>query len=135
MEKTGKSVLIYDGVCNLCTTLIHWVIHADKTGKIALAPFQSRWAAKWLSERGMADETGNTVIYLSNDKVYLRSSAILCLFKDLGGLWKITGIFYILPVKLRDTLYTILSRNRYLLFGRKNSYIIPGPGSSDRFIE
>ena len=129
MENKGKSVLIYDGVCNLCTRLIHWVMRADKAGKISMVPYQSWWAEQWLSDNGMVKEKCNMVIYLSHDRIYLRSSAILRLFRDLGGLWKITGILYLLPVRLRDAFYKIISGNRYLLFCRKNSCAIPGSGS------
>jgi predicted DCC family thiol-disulfide oxidoreductase YuxK len=135
MKNPGKPVLIYNGACNLCTRLTYLVIRADKKGKIALAPFQSRSAEQWLSERGLTNGKGNTVIYFNDDRVYLRSTAILRLFSDLGGLWKITGIFYILPERLRDALYNVLSRNRYRLFGRKNNCIISGTDPSGRVIE
>jgi len=129
MEQTGKPVLIYDGNCNLCTRLIHWVMRADKDGKISMVPYQSWWAEQWLSAKGVADEKSHTVIYISDDRVFLRSSAILRLFRDLDGLWKITAIFYLLPVKFRDALYTLVSRNRYRLFGEKNNCAMPVPGS------
>ena len=114
-----KHTFIFDGVCGLCTRLIRVVIKTDKNKNVTLIPYQSAWAETWFADNGLQKERGKTVIYLSENKIFTRSDAILHLFNDLGGLWKLTRAFYIIPRKLRNVMYDFISTHRYWLFSEK----------------
>jgi len=61
----------------------------------------------------------DTAVYMREEKYYLRSSAVLNILKDLGGFWRILYVFIIIPAFIRDFIYRLIARNRYLIFGRR----------------
>lgn len=74
-------------------------------------------------------------VYVKNGRFYQRSSAILHVLKDLGGLWKLTAVFLLLPAPVRDFFYNIIARNRYHWFGKRNECMIPTPELKKRFLD
>jgi predicted DCC family thiol-disulfide oxidoreductase YuxK len=45
------------------------------------------------------------------------------------------GIAKILPRPLRDGLYKVVARNRYRVFGKHESCMLPDPEHKDKFLE
>lgn len=76
-----------------------------------------------------------TIIYLRQEKVHVRSSAILYILKDLGRFWQLLFVFIIIPKFIRDAIYKIISRNRYKWFGKKEKCLIPSPELKKKFLE
>ena len=58
------------------------------------------------------DLTDKTVILLSDQKIYVKSAAIIKALKNKGGLWKMAGLFEIIPTFIRDFIYDFIARNR-----------------------
>ncbi|MBZ5680744.1 MAG: DCC1-like thiol-disulfide oxidoreductase family protein [Acidobacteriia bacterium] len=52
------------------------------------------------------------------------------------GIWRLAGfLLQILPRPLRDWGYRLVARNRYRLFGRFETCMLPGPKDRDRFLD
>ena len=52
------------------------------------------------------------------------------------GIWRLAGfLLQILPRPLRDWGYRLVERNRYRLFGRFETCMLPGPKDRDRFLD
>ena len=128
-------VIIYDGVCNLCNTSVHFILKRDKARKFYFSPLQSDFASRHthLYDNSIADP--DTVMYIRKKKIYYRSKAVLYILKDLGGIYKLFLFFMIFPEPVRDFFYKIVARNRYKWFGKKD--ICPAvPGRwKDRFLD
>lgn len=75
-----------------------------------------------------------TVILLRNDQVYVHSDAALQIAKNLDGVWRFLYVFRFLPKPIRDYLYSIISKNRYRWFGKKNECLLPDDDLSKRFL-
>ena len=58
----------------------------------------------------------------------------IALLGGLGGAWRVAGLGRLLPRALRDRLYRLVARNRYRLFGRRDTCRLPDPDQRDRFI-
>jgi predicted DCC family thiol-disulfide oxidoreductase YuxK len=114
-------VLIFDGVCNLCNSLVKFVIRRDKNGTIRFASLQSDTGKSLLSVAGIPPDSVDTVVYLSGDKIFVKSAAVLNLLKDIGGGWKLFYSLIIIPSFIRDFLYNLVARNRFRIFGRKET--------------
>jgi predicted DCC family thiol-disulfide oxidoreductase YuxK len=127
-------ILLFDGVCNLCNGLVKFIIKRDHRSRIRFAPLQSDAGKSLLVKSGLDHEEINTVVYLKGDKVFLRSSAVLQLLKDLGGGWKLFYGFILIPPVIRDFFYNLIARTRYRIFGRTGSCIIPNREIRGRFL-
>ena len=131
MSKT-QTILAYDGVCNLCNVLVRFVIKQDKKQKIQFIPLQSDAFSQYFSNQ---TEDMQSLLFLRNDKAYKRSSAILQLFKTLGGFWNIFLIFYVFPRFLRDAIYRGIAKSRYRVFGRTDTCQLPNESYANRFLD
>ncbi len=114
-----KQIVLFDGVCNLCSRLVTFIAARDRMGKFTYVSLQSPYGQTLLHNFGLPDRDFDTVVYIKGEKCFLRSTAVLHILKDLGGIWKIAWIFIIFPAAIRDFFYHIISRSRYRIFGRK----------------
>lgn len=131
--KPDKLVL-FDGVCNLCNGFVKFIIKRDREGKIMFAPLQSAISGEYLTVFNENPYKFDSVIYISENQLYTKSSAILHILKDLGRGWQLMFGFIILPTFFRDMLYNVVARTRYRIFGKKDSCMIPSPDIQKRFL-
>jgi predicted DCC family thiol-disulfide oxidoreductase YuxK len=127
-------VILFDGVCNLCNWAVGFIIRRDPEGKFKFASLQSTYSRNFLDECGF-QLTPDFIIYIRNFKIYTKSTAVLMILRDLGGLWKMFYGFIIIPGYLRDLIYSFVAKKRYKLFGKRESCMIPSPELRSRFME
>ena len=128
------NIVFFDGVCNLCNGLVKFIIKRDVKNLILFSPLQSPFGQATLKKMKMDPEEVNTVVYFSGDKPYLKSSAILQILKDMGGAWKLLFGLIVVPRFIRDFIYDLVARNRYKVFGKQESCMVPTPEVKNRFI-
>ncbi len=114
-----KHIVMYDGVCNLCSRLVTFIATRDRMLKFTYVSLQSPYGQALLHNFGLPDRDFDTVVYITGEKYYLRSTAVLHILKDMGGIWRIAWIFIIFPPSIRDFIYNIISKTRYRIFGGK----------------
>jgi len=129
-----NQILIFDGVCNLCNSLVKFVIRRDKKARIRFASLQSAAGQTLLSKAGLKSGIADTVIYFTDNNFKLRSSAVLYLLRDIGGVLKLFYIFIIIPPFIRDFIYNLVARNRYRIFGKRESCMVPSKDIENRFL-
>jgi predicted DCC family thiol-disulfide oxidoreductase YuxK len=127
-------ILLFDGICNLCNKLVIFIIHLDKKAKIKFSPLQSPEATSLLLPRGISAASINSIVFIDGNGYYLKSSAILHLFKVLGGGWSIIYGLIIFPRFIRDYFYDLISKSRYRIFGRSETCMIPPSEIKERFL-
>lgn len=128
------NIVFFDGVCNLCNGLVIFIIKHDHKRRIRFAPLQSDIAGKLLSETNPELLNIDSVIYITGSKNFTGSDAILHMLRDMGGGWKIFYAFKVIPRFIRDYIYNVIAANRYGMFGKRDSCMIPGPGVKERFL-
>jgi predicted DCC family thiol-disulfide oxidoreductase YuxK len=144
-------IILYDGVCGLCNRLNQFVLRRDPDAIFRFASLQSPFAAPILAHHGADPQDLDTVYVVvnhdltnhdlakeapSDERILPRSDAIIFVLKRLGGIWKVLGLFLqLLPRLLRDAAYRIVARNRYRIFGRSETCILPGPENRNRFLD
>jgi predicted DCC family thiol-disulfide oxidoreductase YuxK len=116
---SAKPIFIFDGECNLCISLVRFIIKHDPGEKIMFSPLQSGAGKSLLIEIGLSEKGLKSAVYLKDNRYWFRSSAILNLLKELGGGWKLFYVFIIIPEFIRDLFYNIIVRIRYRISGRK----------------
>jgi predicted DCC family thiol-disulfide oxidoreductase YuxK len=95
---------------------------------------QSEVAQSLIKKHHASKEILNTLMLIKNGRCYLRTDAILEIAKDLSGFWYLFTIFKIIPRPIRDLLYTSFAKNRYNLFGKRKSCMVPSENVRKRFI-
>ena len=128
------SIILFDGVCNLCNNSVQFIIRRDPKATFRFAALQSKIGQQLLKSSGLSTESFDSIILIKNGKVLQRSSAALEIAKGLTGLWPCLYGFKIIPSFIRDPLYNLVANNRYRFFGRKDHCMIPTPELKSRFV-
>jgi predicted DCC family thiol-disulfide oxidoreductase YuxK len=129
-----KPVIVFDGVCNLCTGSVLFILKRDKEKKFLFASLQSKYGQDLLKQFGLPINTFNSFILYQDEKIYTRSTAALKMFQQLDG-WKWIKVFEIVPKFIRDAVYNLVANNRYKWFGKKEECWIPTRELKARFLD
>ena len=128
------SIILFDGVCNLCNSSVNFIIDHDKKNVFRFASLQSDAGQTLLKKFNLNVKEFNSIILVENDKFYERSSAVMKIVKKFPGLWKFLYLFIIIPAPVRDFVYDIIADNRYKWFGKKDSCRVPTPELKEKFL-
>jgi len=107
----------------------------DKKKKFKFSSLQSSFARKNLTNSNGQHIKFDTVVYQRNDKIFIRSQAILNILQDLGGIWALLSFLKIIPRPWRDRLYDFIANYRYQWFGKKDQCMVPTVEIKDRFLD
>lgn len=116
----NKPLLVFDGVCVLCSRILRWVLWADrKAQKICYATTQSDIGQEMLKKHDYDTEHFETVLLIMPDgTLHVKSGCVIEVCKILGGFWLLFLPFVILPKSWRDWLYSFVADRRYKWFGK-----------------
>lgn len=135
VDKIANPVVFFDGVCNLCSSSVLFIIKRDKKNTFKFNSLQSPNSYELLRAFDTNTEDLQSIILLQNGKIYTESSAVLQITRQLSGLWPILYVFAVIPKFIRDGLYRIVAKNRYGWFGRKDQCMIPSPALKAKFLD
>ena len=131
-------VLLYDGVCGFCNKTVQMILDRDRRGTMRFAALQSDYGQAVI-ERHPTLRGIDSVVFVESsngeERVFIRSDAALKVVSYLGGFWKIFLAARILPKALRDYFYDLFARNRYRMFGKYDSCMLPPPEVRSRFLD
>lgn len=131
---TSHPIILFDGVCNLCSGFVQFLIKRDPNAHFRFASLQSEVGQALLKKHGLPTDSIDTVVLVEGDQVYLRSDVGLRIASQMNGLWPLFSVFRILPVALRDPIYNFIAERRYRWFGEKDQCMIPTPELQSRFL-
>ena len=129
-----QAVILFDGVCNLCTGSVQFILKRDKEKKFLFASLQSNFGQELLKKFELPTNTFNSFVLYQDGKIFTRSTAALKMFQQLKR-WKWVKIFWIVPKFIRDAVYNLIAKNRYKWFGKKNECWLPTPELKARFLD
>lgn len=125
-------IIFFDGVCGLCNGFVDFIMKIDRNSKFSFSALQSEYASKHLPVEYTRELS--TIVVQIDGKNYRKSKAVMMVFKELGGFWAAISWLGVLPEDFTNHLYDQVARNRYSLFGKKDSCRLPTPEERQRFI-
>ncbi|WP_025144666.1 thiol-disulfide oxidoreductase DCC family protein [Pedobacter jeongneungensis] len=128
----AQPVIFFDGVYNLCSASVQFVIERDKKNHFKFTALQGDYAKEILPQYVDLQKL-NTILLLENGKLYTKSSAALRIAKKLSGLFPLLYAFYIVPKFIRDWFYDIIAKKRYKWWGKQESCWVPTPELKSKF--
>ncbi|SFL36441.1 Predicted thiol-disulfide oxidoreductase YuxK, DCC family [Gracilibacillus orientalis] len=129
-----QRIILFDGVCNFCSSSVQFIIKRDPVHKFQFASLQSDVGQQLLTKYQVSQDMDSMVL-IEKDRVYTKSTAALRIAKELKGAYQLLSIFLIIPKPIRDIFYNILANNRYRWFGKKNQCMLPKPEDRQRFLD
>ncbi len=128
-------LVIFDGICNLCNGTVQFIIKRDRKKRFSFTTYQSKTGQDILKQNGIPVKDQSTVVYLKNGVPCFKSKAVLEILRGLGCCWNLLYILIVIPPFLRDFVYDIIARNRYKVFGKSESCMVPTLEQMDRFLQ
>ena len=116
----NQSIVLFDGVCNLCNSAVAFIIKRDKKKIFKLSPLQSSFSEALNDQYHFNQPQLNSIVLIENNKVYYKSTAALRVVKKLNGPIKCLYIFIVVPPFIRDAVYWFIAKNRYRWFGKRS---------------
>ena len=139
-DQSPHPIVLYDGVCGLCNRLNQFLLKRDSHDRLRFASLQSSLAESLTLRHGASPKDLDTVYVVVDhnrptEHLLSRSDAIIYMLTQLGGIWKAMGLAKILPRALRNIAYNIVAKNRYRVFGKHDSCMLPDPKNKEKFLE
>ena len=131
----SEPILFFDGVCNLCSNSVQFVLKHNRQGNIRFASLQSHFAKQKLESFDLPKDYLQSLVLIESGEVYVKSDAALRLSTHLNGIWSIGSAFLIVPRFIRDGVYDFVAKHRYNWFGKAETCWIPKPEWKERFVD
>ncbi|VXC34155.1 conserved hypothetical protein [Pseudomonas sp. 8AS] len=130
----AERVVLFDGVCTLCNGWAKFLIRHDRERRFRLCSVQSAEGQAILRWFGLPTEHFDTMAYVEGAELFVRSTALLRILAQLPAPWGLLAGLRLIPRPLRDWGYDRIALNRYRLFGRYDSCLLPSADHARRFL-
>jgi predicted DCC family thiol-disulfide oxidoreductase YuxK len=140
-QAAGVHLVLYDGVCGLCSRLLQFLLVYDRARVFSFASLQSVTGQAFVRRFGGNPDDLTSFYVVANyrapedARAFVKARAALFVAGKLGWPWKAASLFGVLPATLLDRIYELVGRNRYRVFGRYDQCLTPRPEYRDRFVD
>jgi predicted DCC family thiol-disulfide oxidoreductase YuxK len=129
-------VIVFDGVCVLCSRWVDFILRHDRPGRFRLAAMQGSCGRELMIAHGLSPDDPVSFLLVQDGQGYGDTDAIARVLHQLGGRWRwASGALRAMPRPWRDAAYRWMARHRYRLFGRRSHCRIPDASQAWRFID
>lgn len=129
-----RDFIIFDGVCVLCNGWVKFVLRFDTRETFSFVIAQSELGEQIYEELGLKSDDYDTFVIVRNGQMFTKLDGVFALMSTIGWPWKIVSIGKFLPKGLKDWMYDRVAKNRYALFGKRDTCMMPTPEVKARFI-
>jgi predicted DCC family thiol-disulfide oxidoreductase YuxK len=137
MDKKAEApgpIILFDAECILCSANAQFVLSHDRQKRFRLASMQGEVGSGLYRRFGIDPTDPDTMIVVEGDRMLRDSDAVLTIYAGLGWPWKALAVFRLVPRFIRDPLYLLIARNRYRIFGKRDSCWLPSQEYRDRML-
>jgi predicted DCC family thiol-disulfide oxidoreductase YuxK len=131
---SAHPIILFDAQCVLCSANAQFVLRHDRRGHFRLASMQGEVGAGLYRRFGMDPADPSTLIVIEGERMRQDSDAVLAIYTALGWPWRAAAALRVVPRFVRDPLYRLIARNRYRLFGRRETCWVPLPEHRERVL-
>ena len=128
-------IVVFDGQCLLCNGWVQFLLRHDRAQRIRFASIQSTAGQQLLAQAGLQVDGLQTLLVIDGGRSWQHTAAILRVLHALGWPWRLAWVVWLVPAPLRDMLYRWVARNRYRIWGRSDTCMVPSPQTAARFLD
>lgn len=131
----SRPLVIFDGMCVLCSSGVHWMLARDPKGGSLFAAIQEPVPRALYTHYGLDADTFETFMVLSGGAPYTKWEGILAAARTMPQPWRgLAVVGRLVPGALGDAIYDWVQRNRLRWFGTRGACLKPQPGEESRFL-
>jgi predicted DCC family thiol-disulfide oxidoreductase YuxK len=129
-----RPIIIFDGHCALCSGYARFVLDHDHAGKCRLLAAQSALGRALYVHYGLDPYDFETNVLIVDGMAYFKSEASTRILELLGPPWSFARVLRLVPISVRDSVYSFIARNRLRFFGKLEKCYTPGVQFRDRVL-
>jgi predicted DCC family thiol-disulfide oxidoreductase YuxK len=126
-------LILFDGACVFCSRWVRFVIARDPERRFRFVAIQSERGRALAARCGIDPEAPQTNAVVWGGRIFFKSDAALTVLGQLAATRPL-GWLKAVPRVLRDPFYDLVARNRYAIFGRTETCMVPSAEDRARFI-
>lgn len=134
LSQPVKPIILFDGICNLCSSSVRFVLKNDSREQFLFASLQSDAAKNLLLHLNYKNNQMNSILLVDQGQIIEGSDAVLRIASKLRFPWHLAKALKVLPVGIRHGIYNWIAKNRYRWFGKRDRCLIDIPKYENRFI-
>jgi predicted DCC family thiol-disulfide oxidoreductase YuxK len=127
-------VILFDGVCVFCSRWIRFIVARDVAARFRFTPIQSPYGTRLAQALGINADDPDTNAVIHGGVAHFKSDGALTVLSLLPG-WSWVRVLFVVPRPLRDAVYNLIARNRYRIFGKYDTCIVPDASLRARVLE
>ena len=112
----NKPKLLIDDNCALCNRTVLFIVQNGGKNEFSFLSLYSDEGKVVLTEYGFPANYTESVVLINDGKAYIKSDAVLRVFKKLNGIYPWLYWFIIVPKIIRDGIYNIISKHRHRIY-------------------
>jgi len=128
-------VILFGGVCRPWAAWTRFLIRFDSQGRFKLASVQSREGQAILAWHGLPTHEFRHDVARRGGQIFTKSTAVIQIIGLLPFPWPLLASTWLVPELVRDWLYDRVALNRFRLFGRLDSCVLPTSEPEARFLD
>ena len=132
---SGRDLIVFDGECVLCSGFFRFMLRHDRNKRFSFATAQGALGQRLYSALGLPTVEFETNLVLVDGVIYQRLDAFVAAMRANGWPWRALTVLNIVPRPLQDAVYHRIARNRYRIFGRYDTCMVPDASVRTRFID
>jgi predicted DCC family thiol-disulfide oxidoreductase YuxK len=133
--QNANAIILFDGVCNLCSAVVRFVIRHDRRNRFRFASLQSANAQRLLAQHKWRGPSLSSVVLITDGRCYDRSRAALEIARRLDAPWPVLYGFVLVPRAVMDWAYDFIGARRYRWFGKRDECWMPDGELGRRFLD
>ena len=128
-----EGLVLFDGVCVLCSGWVRFLLERDRDQFFRFTPIQSPYGRALAQRLGIDAETPQTNAVIAGGRAHFKADSAIEALTHLPR-WRWVRAFTILPRPVRNWFYDRVALNRYQVFGRTETCMVPTPELMRRFV-
>lgn len=133
-DAVAGPIIVFDALCILCSANAQFVLKHDRRQRFRLASMQGEVGISLYRRFGIDPNNPETFILVEGHRALRESDAVLAIYSGLGWPWRSLGVLKVIPRSLRNRVYRWIARNRYRIFGRRQTCWLPTADFADRLL-
>ncbi|OYU39996.1 MAG: DUF393 domain-containing protein [Pseudorhodobacter sp. PARRP1] len=131
----GKNLIVFDGTCVFCSAFFRFMWRHDRAQKFHYTTAQSPLGQALYAALNLPLTEFETNLVITHGQIHQRLDAFAAAMAELPLPWRWLRHCRLLPGVVKDAIYKPIARNRYRIFGRYDTCLIPDAALKSRFLD
>ena len=132
-DNVADNLIVFDGECVLCSAFFRFMLRHDRAHVFQFATAQSPLGQRLYAALNLPMDDFETNLVIVDGAVFGHFDAFAAAMSMLSWPWRMLVALRWLPLGVKMPVYRVIARNRYRVFGRYDTCMVPDAAMRARF--